>query len=995
MAGWHILLRASLVLGSTGTISRGQTLVFDTSVSAFLKSVGAFAFLPSHASLASSKGMAIPYLTVAGTMAFAVLLIGITTVHLMQRSIANETGAIGKLPSDVRVLALRAAAIAAGIMSFFELSKMVFFPNITIWASHLVTILAVALLVSIASFSVLKKQERLRLEMAMSEDRYKLLFESSLAGAYRTTLDGTILDCNASFCRMFGYTSREELIGRPTNDGYFSISDRVRFIEKLSTEKSVTNFEQRLRRQDGTAVWVLNSAILSIREDGTEPVIKGTVTDISDLRKAEQEHRRLAAIVRCSDDAIISCTTQGEIETWNAGAARIFGYSAEEVIGKRLDVLAPGDRPDEYMQILERIKSGQEAGDIETIRIRKNGQPIMIALSVSPITDAAGEVVGAAAIARDITERKQAEERLLLKTALLEAQSETSIEGILVVDESDRIILANRQFALHFGVPDDLLLAKDDHLVLEHVTDKVEEPDAFHERIKYLNSHPDEKSSDEFRLKNGKTFERYSAPLVDANGRRRGRIWYFRDITDRKAAEERIQFLAYFDALTGLPNRSLLKDRVLRALAGARRRGDKVALLSLDLDRFKLVNDSLGHAIGDLLLKDVAERLKRCTREQDTVAKVNGDEFVIVLSGVKDEAEAAVAAARITEAVAGKFSVQGHSLSTSCSVGISMFPEHSADYDTLIRYADQAMYRAKENGRNRFQFFSEDMNVRVMERLGLENDLRLALERDEFFLVYQPQMGIASGEVTGIEALIRWQHPTLGLVPPDEFIAIAENSGLILAIGEWVLRTACAQAQKWHREGFLTFPIAVNVSAVQFRQEGFCQLVRRVLLETGLLPQFLELELTETLLLSNADVMFSVLQELRELGVLLAIDDFGTGYSSLSYLKQFRVNKLKIDRSFIRDIAIDSDDAAITTAIISLARSLNLKVIAEGVENEAQMSFLRKHHCDEIQGYYFSKPIAAAEVTDKLMLVPVGLKSAPIPARAVAIARPKLRSRAH
>jgi diguanylate cyclase (GGDEF)-like protein/PAS domain S-box-containing protein len=913
----------------------------------------------------------------------------------MHNSIANKRGAIGSHQTDVRILALRGAAIAVCILGIFELLKMALYPNITIWASHLVTILVAALLVSIASYSALKKQERLRREIAVSEDRYRLLFESSLAGAYRTTLDGTILDCNASFCRMFGYESREELIGHPINVGYFSISDRVQFIERLSTEKSATNFEQRLRRKDGSAIWVLNSAILSTREDGMEPVIKGTVTDISDLRKAEQEHRRLAAIVRCSDDAIISCTTQGEIETWNAGAARIFGYSAEEVIGKRLDILAPGDRPDEYLQILERIKSGQEAGDIETVRRRNNGQPIMIALSVSPITDAAGEVIGAAAIARDITDRKQAEEKLLFKTALLEAQSETTIEGILVVDESHHIILANQQFALHFRVPDDLLLAKDDRLVLQHVTDKVEDSDAFLERIKYLYSHPDEKSSDEFRLRNGKTFERYSAPLVDANGHRRGRIWYFRDITDRKAAEERIQFLAYFDALTGLPNRSLLKDRLLRALAGARRRGDKVALLSLDLDRFKLVNDSLGHAIGDLLLKDVAERLKRCTREQDTVAKVNGDEFVIVLSGVKDEAEAAVAAARITDAVAGRFSVQGHSLSTSCSVGISIFPEHSDDCDTLIRYADQAMYRAKENGRNRFQFFNEDMNVRVMERLGLENDLRLALERDEFFLAYQPQMGITTGEVTGIEALIRWQHPTLGLVPPNEFIAIAENGGLILPIGEWVLRTACAQAQKWHREGFLTFPIAVNVSAVQFRQEGFCQLIRIVLHETGLPPQFLELELTETLLLSNADVMFAVLQELKELGVLLAIDDFGTGYSSLSYLKQFRVNKLKIDRSFIRDIAFDSDDAAITTAIISLARSLNLKVVAEGVENEAQMSFLRTHRCDEIQGYYFSKPVTAVELAENILLVPVGRRNASIPGRPVAIARPILRSRAH
>ena len=313
---------------------------------------------------------------------------------------------------------------------------------------------------------------------------------------------------------------------------------------------------------------------------------------------------------------------------------------------------------------------------------------------------------------------------------------------------------------------------------------------------------------------------------------------------------------------------------------------------------------------------------------------------------------------------------KGQSVSTSCSLGISMFPEHGEDSETLIKHADQDMYCAKENGRNKFRFFAEELNIQAVERLERENDLRLALENDEFFLVYQPQMDIASGEITGLEALIRWQHPKLGLVPPDKFIGVAENSGLILPIGEWVLRTACSQARKWQEDGFPAVPIAVNVSAVQFRQEGFCALIRKVLVDTHLAPQYLELELTESLLLSNEDVVFSVLGELRTMGLTLAIDDFGTGYSSFSYLRRFRVNKLKIDRSFIQDVATDPDDAAITTAIINMAKSLRLKVIAEGVENEAQLSFLRKHECDEIQGYYFCKPIMAAEVGKKLLCAP-------------------------
>jgi diguanylate cyclase (GGDEF)-like protein/PAS domain S-box-containing protein len=438
------------------------------------------------------------------------------------------------------------------------------------------------------------------------------------------------------------------------------------------------------------------------------------------------------------------------------------------------------------------------------------------------------------------------------------------------------------------------------------------------------------------------------------------------DITDRKVAEERVQYLAYYDALTGLPNRTLLHDRLSKALAGARRQKDKVALLFLDLDRFKNINDSLGHSVGDLLLKEAAERLKNTARGQDTVARLAGDEFLIVLTDVRDIPDAAVAAERFMDAITAEFIIQGHPLSVSCSLGISIFPEHGADGETLIKHADAAMYCAKDYGRASFRFFTEDMNAQAVERLTLENSLRLALDRQELFLVYQPQMDMGTGKVTGLEALLRWQHPELGLVPPDKFIRIAENSGLIMPIGEWVLRTACSQARKWQDAGLAPVPVAVNVSAVQFRQEGFRELIRKVLQETGLAAEYLELELTESLLLSNADVRFLVLQDLKAMGLKLAIDDFGTGYSSFSYLKHFPVSKLKIDRSFVSDVAVNPDDAAITTAIISMAKSLNLKVIAEGVENEGQMSFLRAHHCDEIQGYYFSKPLSPDEVFDKL-----------------------------
>ena len=434
------------------------------------------------------------------------------------------------------------------------------------------------------------------------------------------------------------------------------------------------------------------------------------------------------------------------------------------------------------------------------------------------------------------------------------------------------------------------------------------------------------------------------------------------DITDRKAAESQVQYLAYYDSLTGLPNRSLLNDRLRSALAAARRHKEKVAVLFLDLDRFKIINDSLGHSIGDLLLRAVATRLKSLSREEDTVARIGGDEFLIVLPSIHESVDAAVTAERIARGMDQEFIIEGRSFKVTCSVGISIFPEHGIDGESLIKNADAAMYSAKGSGRYTFRFFTEEMSAQVVERLTLEHDLREALDNQTLFLVYQPQISLVSGKITGFEALLRWQHPELGLIPPARFIPIAESSGLIVPIGEWVLRTACVQARKWIDAGVHVPSIAVNVSAIQFQQDGFCDLVKSVLHLTALPPRCLELEITESLLLSTGDSIFSLLEELKRMGVNLAIDDFGTGYSSLSYLRQFPVSKLKIDGSFIQDVATNPDDAAITTAMIDMSKALNLKVIAECVETEAQMEFLRARRCDEVQGYYFSPPLSADAV---------------------------------
>ncbi len=437
------------------------------------------------------------------------------------------------------------------------------------------------------------------------------------------------------------------------------------------------------------------------------------------------------------------------------------------------------------------------------------------------------------------------------------------------------------------------------------------------------------------------------------------------DITDRKAAEAQIEFLAYYDALTGLLSRTLLRDRIQVMLANARRRRDKLALLFLDLDKFKTINDSLGHAIGDALLVEVAKRLKRWTREQDAIARLGGDEFLVLAPDILEVADVTAAADRIIDSMRSGFLVGDHMLNVTCSIGISIFPEHGTDVDTLIKNADAAMYYSKLSGRNSYSFFSEEMTAKATKRFALQNGMRTALDNDEFFVVYQPQQDINTGKISGCEALLRWKHPELGLVPPQEFIPVAESSGLIIPIGRWLLGTVCRQARLWQDRALPVLPVSVNVSAFEISRTGFLHEVKAALIDADISPECLQLELTESLLISNADTINEMIRDMKDIGVKLLIDDFGTGYSNLSYLRRLPIYKLKIDRSFVQDLTVNPDDTAITKTIIGMAKSLNLKVIAEGVETPIQMSFLRDHGCDEIQGFYFSEPLSAAEFEKK------------------------------
>lgn len=443
-----------------------------------------------------------------------------------------------------------------------------------------------------------------------------------------------------------------------------------------------------------------------------------------------------------------------------------------------------------------------------------------------------------------------------------------------------------------------------------------------------------------------------------------------RDVSERRQAQDQLYRLAHHDILTGLPNRILFLDRLQQARALAQRLRLHAAVLFLDLDRFKVINDTLGHALGDKLLQAVARRICGCVREIDTVARIGGDEFTVIIVNLTDPKDIEKVASKILLSLSQPQVIDGHELFISTSIGISIFPDDSEDLDSLVKKADIAMYYAKAQGRNNFQYYNNFMDENAQRRLSLENNLRRAVELDELKIYYQPKVDIACGSITSMEALLRWEHGDMGLLPASEFISLAEETGLIIPIGEWVLKKACEQSREWQELGLTPIRIAVNVSGYQLQKSGFRDDVKRILMETGLDAQYLELEITESVIMQRPELTMSILRELRELGVHISIDDFGTGYSSLANLKSLSVNTLKIDKAFVRDVEVNSTDAAIATAIIAMGKSLNLNVIAEGVETDGQLSFLRDRNCNEIQGYLFSKPLPPERAMEFLLRRP-------------------------
>jgi len=680
-------------------------------------------------------------------------------------------------------------------------------------------------------------------------------------------------------------------------------------------------------------------------------------------RELTETRSRLAEVLAHIPDAVVVVNEAGRIESVNPAVQGVFGRDPAELPGAPVEILMEPDCARAHREAMRRYLATGESRVIgqpprEVSGRHRDGHSLALEIAISEYRSGKGRYfIG---LLRDISARKAAARKMLLADRAIEHSS----EAIVITDPDTRILRVNPAFHAMTGYEEAEVLGQPPRVYKSHLQSA-----AFY-RAMWRDIKQTGRWQGEIinRRRSGEVFPIWLSinAIHDNQGHLTNYMGIFSDISERKAAEQRLAYLTWHDVLTGLPNRTLLQERCEQALSLARRDNRRLALLFLDLDRFKTINDSLGHSVGDRLLRAVAGRLLGCVRETDTVSRPGGDEFVVLLTELDDPGDAALVARKLIGAMQEPFTIEQHQLVVSCSIGLSLFPDDGHDHDTLARQADTALYAAKEAGRATYRFFAEEMNSRTREALELERRLRQAIARGELSLNYQPRFSLADGRLLGVEALLRWNNPELGRVPPARFIPVAEESGLILPIGEWVLRQACRQARSWMDGGFEVPVVAVNISALQFRQEALVETVSSILAANGLPPERLELELTESLLVRDLELTLRKLQDLNAMGMSLAIDDFGTGYSSLSYLKRFELDVLKIDQSFVRDLAEDPDDAAIVRTVIQLGHSLGLRVIAEGVETAVQRDYLLTQGCDEAQGYLYSKPIPAAEFEDRL-----------------------------
>jgi diguanylate cyclase (GGDEF)-like protein/PAS domain S-box-containing protein len=785
------------------------------------------------------------------------------------------------------------------------------------------------------------------------------VIETSPVAIYTTDLDGIVTFWNDAAEQIFGFKREDALGRRPPFITADKREEAAGLRARVLAGEVLTNLELERRRADGSAIMINGSAAPLRDQAGAVNGLLVACIDVTEGKRAVAELEGHLHFTRALLDAIPNPVyfkdREGRYVTFNRAFHDVFG-PAEEWRGRKasdmLDAETAREHEEQDRPLLEKPSSTTYEK-----RTARSGEPRELLYNKTTFVNRAGEMAGIIATVTDVTRYKEAERALEASEARFRVLTESSLDLISVLDAEG--VIQYQSPALKY------LLGYEPAVTLGHnVSEFVHREDLDHVRATLRRvvegTHSIEPSEFRLRHRDGmwRTFETLGTNCL-ANPHIHGVVFNSRDVTDRKVIQQRIQHLAYHDNLTGLPNRSLLQDRLAHSIARAERSNRRVAVLFIDLDNFKNINDTLGHDVGDELLRQVARRLSECVRLEDTIARQGGDEFIVLLDGLEDGRGASLVAQKVLNALRKAFQLSGTDQHVSGSVGIALFPEDGRDAQTLMKNADTAMFHGKTQGKNTYQYFTAQMNVAVKRRMTLESALRRAVMRKDFVLHYQPQIDLDSGEILAVEALVRWKTEDGGTVSPGDFIPLAEETGLINEIGEWVLREACRQAREWQDMGLTRRRMAVNLSARQFSDRTFLDMVTRVLAETGLDPACLELEITESQVMRQTEGMIMLLNKLSEMGVQLAIDDFGTGYSSLSYLKRLPIQKLKIDQSFVRDITVDPNDTAIVVAIINMAKSLDLDTIAEGVETAGQLALLRSKGCHVGQGYYFSAPVRA------------------------------------
>lgn len=664
-------------------------------------------------------------------------------------------------------------------------------------------------------------------------------------------------------------------------------------------------------------------------------------------------HNQISATLNAIPDLLFEVDLQGKYYDYHSPRVHLLAAQPETFLGKTVRDILPPQAAQTCLLALQEANEKGFSYDMQIELLLPQGKS-WFELSISKKLEVDEENPRFIVLSRDITQRKKSEDQLLILSQAVEQSPNT----IVITDLDANIEYANAAFVKTTGYALNEVIGKNPNLLHSEKTPSATYADMWEHLTR------GENWQGEFinRRKDGTEYIEFIniAPVRQKDGKTTHYMAIKEDISQRKQAEERIHYLVNFDPLTGLPNRLQMDNHLQYALSLAKRNDGFFAVLFLDLDHFKNINDTLGHSIGDKLLIELSKRLTVSLRDQDTVSRMGGDEFIILLPS-SDAHGTIQVAKKLLDSIAQSFFIEKYQLSITASIGIALYPNDGVDIEMLSKNADTAMYRAKDEGRNSYCFFTPEMQANAQRILQLSNALHHALERNELHLVYQPQLCASGKRVVGAESLLRWQHPEFGTVSPGEFIPIAEENGMILSIGEWVLRTAIFQAKSWIDNGYLPMIIAVNISALQFRHPNLPDLITSILEEVGLPPQYLEIELTEGIAMHNPQIAINTMNDLHERGIRMSIDDFGTGYSSLSYLKKFKVYKLKIDQSFVHDISTDPEDKAIVSAIINMARSLELQTIAEGVETLEQLEYLREQGCDEIQGYYYSKPLLPQE----------------------------------